>query len=210
MNQSLNTASNTAANRAANTDSASARRSWFRTAGQAIMALSAGGALTAAAATAQASRNSRKPAQFNAQALSDRAAIEDVLTRYTYAMDTKNWALMESLFTTDATADFSKVGGPAKPIESAKGIAQLLRTALGTLITQHVSSNALIELQGDRANVTSYLLAQHWRKSDGVEFISRGRHVDVLVRDKATGNWLLQSRTLDPIHFTGNPAVIGS
>jgi hypothetical protein len=206
MNQSLNIASNTAAN----TGSASARRGWFKTAGQALVAVSAVGALTTAAATAQASKDSRKPVQFNAQALSDRAAIEDVLTRYTYAMDTKNWALMESLFTKDATADFSKVGGPAKPIESAKGIAQLLRTALGTLITQHVSSNALIELQGDRANVTSYLLAQHWRKSDGVEFISRGRHVDVLVRDKATGNWLLQSRTLDPIHFTGNPAVIGS
>jgi SnoaL-like domain len=197
MNQVINTNSNTA--------NPAARRNWFKSTALAALAIGAGGAL---AATAQASRNKRAAIQFNAQALSDRAAIEDTLTRYTTAMDTKDWALLESVFTTDAEADFSKVGGPAKPIASAKDIAGLLKLALGTLTTQHVWSNALIKLEGDRASVTSYLIAYHWRKDNGMAFVTHGRHVDVFVREKTTGHWLIQSRALDPIQGVGDRAAV--
>jgi hypothetical protein len=197
MNQVISTESNAT--------SPAARRNWFKSTAFAALAIGAGSAL---AATAQASRNSRAVSQFNAQALSDRAAIEDTLTRYTTAMDTKDWALLESVFAANAEADFSKVGGPAKPITSAKEIAGLIKLVLGSLTTQHVWSNALIKLEGDRASVTSYLIAYHWRKDNGMSFVTHGRHVDVFVREKTTGNWLIQSRELDPIQGVGNRAAV--
>jgi hypothetical protein len=145
---------------------------------------------------------------FTAQELSDRAQIEDVLTRYTTALDTKDWALLEQVFSASAVADFSHVGGPAQPVVSASAIAAVLEATLGTLTTQHVWSNAVIELNGDSAKAVSYVMAQHWRKSDGVEFVLRGRYLDTLTRD-ATG-WQFTNRMLIPIHGTGNPAVFGS
>jgi 3-phenylpropionate/cinnamic acid dioxygenase small subunit len=147
-------------------------------------------------------------ATFTVQDLSDRAQIEDVLNRYTTALDTKDWALLETTFSEQPTADYSRVGGPSQPLVSPTAIAGLLKATLGTLITQHISSNALIELSGDSATVVSYLLAQHWRKSDGVEFTTRGRYVDTFVRE-ASG-WRIKTRLLDPIHTTGNPAIFGS
>jgi ketosteroid isomerase-like protein len=200
----MNTITNTLGG---NTNEA-ARRNWFKTTLQAAALLGAGGAF---AATAQASRNSRAALKFNAQAMSDRAAIEDMLSRYTTALDTKDWALLESVFTADAQADFSKVGGPAKPIASAKEITSIIKLVLGTLTTQHIWSNAVIKLEGDRASVTSYLIAYHWRKDNGMSFVTHGRYVDVFVREKTTGNWLIQTRALDPIQGVGDrSAVFGS
>jgi hypothetical protein len=145
---------------------------------------------------------------FTLQDISDRADIEDVLNRYTTALDTKDWALLERVFSQQAEADFSQVGGPPQPVISSAAIAEVLKATLGTLITQHVSSNSLIELSGDTAKVVSYLIAQHWRKSDGLEYVLRGRQIDVFVFE-ATG-WRVARRLLQPIHATGNPAVFGS
>jgi 3-phenylpropionate/cinnamic acid dioxygenase small subunit len=145
---------------------------------------------------------------FTAHDLSDRAQIEDVLTRYTTALDTKDWALLEQVFSTSAVADYSQVRGPAQPVVSASAIAALLKATLGTLTTQHVWSNASIELNGASAKAVSYLIAQHWRKSDGLEFVLHGRQVDTLAREAA--GWRLTNRVLIPIHGTGDPAVFGS
>jgi hypothetical protein len=188
--------------------SSAARRNWLKTAGQAALTVGIGSALTVTAANAQTIRSRSAAPQFDAQALSDRAAIEDVLHRYTTALDTKDWALLDQVFSPQGTADYSQVGGPQQLVVSSNAVGNLLKATLGTLITQHVSSNTLIELNGDSAKVVSYLIAQHWRKSDGVAFITYGRHVDTFVRE-ASG-WRVKTRVLDRMHSTGNPAIFGS
>lgn len=47
------------------------------------------------------------------QTLSDRAEISDVLTRYTRAIDTGEWDLLDTVFTPDAQIDYTESGGIA-------------------------------------------------------------------------------------------------
>ncbi len=41
------------------------------------------------------------------QALADRIAVEDLLTRYATAVDRRDWELYRSVFTTDAEVDYT-------------------------------------------------------------------------------------------------------
>jgi 3-phenylpropionate/cinnamic acid dioxygenase small subunit len=45
------------------------------------------------------------------QELSDRIEIDDLLTRYATAIDTKDWQLFETCFTADAFIDYTDAGG---------------------------------------------------------------------------------------------------
>ena len=44
---------------------------------------------------------------YNLLQLSDRAEIHDVIVRYGWAIDTKDWALLDTCFTDDAEVDYS-------------------------------------------------------------------------------------------------------
>ena len=45
------------------------------------------------------------------QEISDRIEINDLLTRYTVAIDTKDWNLLDTCFTPDAQVDYTTSGG---------------------------------------------------------------------------------------------------
>lgn len=86
--------------------------------------------------------------------LADRQEIVDVITRYTRAIDTRNWADLDQVFTEDAVLDYSAVGGPADALPVAKpwvaeGLAGFLRY-------QHVIGQVAIEFDGDTARATAY------------------------------------------------------
>jgi hypothetical protein len=49
------------------------------------------------------------------QALADRAEIDDLLTRYTYAVDAREFDRLETVFTPDAHIDYTATGGIAGP-----------------------------------------------------------------------------------------------
>ena len=59
---------------------------------------------------------------YSPQELADRAEIHDVIVRYGWAIDTKDWALLDTCFTADAEVDYSSNPGrqegpvPADPI----------------------------------------------------------------------------------------------
>jgi hypothetical protein len=54
------------------------------------------------------------------QEISDRLEIADVLTRYTRAIDTGEWDLLDTVFTTDAQIDYTESGGVAAAYPEAK------------------------------------------------------------------------------------------
>ena len=45
------------------------------------------------------------------QTISDRIEIDDLITRYTRAVDTLDWYKFDTVFTPDATIDYSASGG---------------------------------------------------------------------------------------------------
>ncbi|MDP6867534.1 MAG: nuclear transport factor 2 family protein [Acidimicrobiales bacterium] len=87
------------------------------------------------------------------QALEDRIAAEDLLTRYATAVDRRDWEQYRSIFTTDAEIDYTSAGGIAGTIDE---IVEFLSTSLEMFeMTQHLVSNIDLEVNGDSATVTA-------------------------------------------------------
>jgi hypothetical protein len=88
--------------------------------------------------------------------ISDRIQIDDLLTRYTVAIDTKDWNLLDTCFTPDARVDYTQSGG----IQGAyPDVRQWLEKALGLFpMTQHFISNSTVEFDGDTATVRTYVI----------------------------------------------------
>jgi hypothetical protein len=86
---------------------------------------------------------------FSIQQLSDRIEIEDLLQRYTAAIDAKDWASLDSVFTPDATLDYTTSGGPVGPYPEVR--AWLERALAMFPMTQHMIGKSTVTLDGDGA-----------------------------------------------------------
>ena len=87
------------------------------------------------------------------QALEDRIAAEDLLTRYATAVDRRDWEQYRSIFTADAEIDYTSAGGIAGTVDE---IVEFLSTSLEMFeMTQHLVSNIDLEVDGDSATVTA-------------------------------------------------------
>ena len=79
----------------------------------------------------------------------DRVAIMDVLARYTAALDTQNWDMLDDVFTPDAAIDYTTSGGEKGNYPEIK---QWLAKVLSTFpMTQHLIGMPAIWLDGDTA-----------------------------------------------------------
>ncbi|MBF42910.1 MAG: hypothetical protein CL446_00525 [Acidimicrobiaceae bacterium] len=87
------------------------------------------------------------------QALADRIAAEDLLTRYATAVDRRDWEQYRSIFTADAEIDYTSAGGIAGTVDE---VVEFLSTSLEMFeMTQHLVSNIDLEVNGDSATVTA-------------------------------------------------------
>ena len=87
------------------------------------------------------------------QALADRIAAEDLLTRYATAVDRRDWEQYRSIFTADAEIDYTSAGGIAG---TDAEVVELLSTSLEMFeMTQHLVSNIDLEVNGESATVTA-------------------------------------------------------
>lgn len=85
------------------------------------------------------------------QEISDRLEIQGMLAKYARAVDTRDWVLWRSLFTDDATVDYSSAGAIAGTRDE---VAAWLEAALGAMqMMQHFITNIEIEISGDTADV---------------------------------------------------------
>lgn len=90
------------------------------------------------------------------QEISDRLAIQDLLARYSWAVDTADWDVLDRTFTPDAHLDYSASGGFAGPYDEAR--AWLEATLPGPFATlMHLLGLPVIDITGDTATVHAYL-----------------------------------------------------
>jgi len=132
----------------------------------------------------------------------DRAEIVDVILLYCQALDTADFDALDDVFTPDATADL------VEEVTGREAIKARIRRTIEPLDrTQHLVGNHRIELNGDRATCSSYLQAQHVRRSTegGPHLIVAGRYDDVLVR--TVDGWRIEHRRLSVWWTEGNPRV---
>lgn len=92
---------------------------------------------------------------MDTKSVHDRIEIQELLSRYTRACDTKDWELLRAVFTPDAHLDYTSAGCPAG---SRDEVCAFLEQALSSVpMTQHFITNIEIDLDpdGDRATVVA-------------------------------------------------------
>ena len=94
--------------------------------------------------------------EMSVRELSDRLQINDLLTRYTVAIDQKDWNLLDTCFTPDAHVDYTTSGGTKGAYPEVR---KWLEQALSVFpITMHFISNSTVELDGDAATARTYVI----------------------------------------------------
>ena len=89
------------------------------------------------------------------QELSDRAEINDVLIRYTRAIDTGDWDRLDTVFTSDAQIDYTESGGIAATFAEVKPwLAEMLPAFFPKRM--HTLGQVEIALDGDTASASAY------------------------------------------------------
>lgn len=138
------------------------------------------------------------------QWLTDRQEIADLCARYTFALDTKDWALLESCFT--GAPAFVHPGGR---LEGFEAILTRARGALESLdASQHLLGNVVADVDGDTARSTCYFQAQHVRTGTpgGDTYIIAGSYTDTLARTHS--GWKIAERVQVYLWRDGNRAVV--
>ncbi len=141
-----------------------------------------------------------------AQALVDRADIADLSVRYTRALDRRDWQLLRTCFTDDATIDYEGMD----PIDGPDALVDVCRGVLDQLdASQHLLGNLVVDVHGDDAESECYLHAQHVRRGTpgGDTYIVAGTYADRLRREP--DGWKITHRRLTVTWTDGNSAVLG-
>ncbi len=113
------------------------------------------------------------------QALADRIAVEDLLTRYATAVDCRDWDRYRSVFTDDAEIDYTSAGGIAGTLDE---IIEFLTTTRDMFeMTQHLISNIDLVVDGDSATVTA-MFNNPMRLPEGETWFTGGWYHHDLVR----------------------------
>jgi hypothetical protein len=131
--------------------------------------------------------------QLSLQEISDRIQIQDLLTRYTVAIDSKDWNLLDTCFTPDAHVDYTATGGTKGTYPDVR---KWLEMALAPFpVTVHYITNSTVKLAGDTATARTYIWnpmgfqnpdkSLHW-------FTVGGFYVDKLVR--TADGWRIRER----------------
>ncbi|EGD55175.1 hypothetical protein SCNU_09894 [Gordonia neofelifaecis NRRL B-59395] len=89
------------------------------------------------------------------QEMSDRLEIQDLLARYSHAIDDKEWDALDEVFTPDAYVDYRAAGGVDGPYPEVK--AWLASVLPAFPVTQHLVATTKLDLRGDRARARTIL-----------------------------------------------------
>lgn len=135
--------------------------------------------------------------------MSDRLEITDVLYRYATALDTRDRDLLREVFVDDALFEIGAGVGDFKGVDA---IADVVLEFLGGLeASQHIITNPVVGLDGDRATSTCYLHAQHYmpdQRTGGNTLEIGGTYHDELVR--TSDGWRIEHRHLEVTWTEGN------
>jgi len=96
----------------------------------------------------------RKNPMLSLDQISDRLEIEDLLTRYCYAIDDRDWNAYRNVFTADAVIDDTVTGGVRSGLE--EHIVYMKQALSKIAMSQHAISTILVDVKGDDAKVRAH------------------------------------------------------
>jgi 3-phenylpropionate/cinnamic acid dioxygenase small subunit len=144
----------------------------------------------------------------NVEEVADRLEIEDLLTRYATAVDTRDWNLYKTVFTPDAFIDYTSSGGIRGGLDE---VAKWMARALSIFsMSQHLVTNRDIRLEGDAATSRSYFYnpMATTRPDGSQELIFVGGYYRDRLRRTADG-WRIAERILDTAWMSASPGASG-
>ena len=141
--------------------------------------------------------------EISTKEISDRIRINDLLIRYTVAIDQKDWGLLDTCFTPDAHLDYTSAGGVKG---SYPEVRQWLEKALAAFpMTVHLIGNSVVELSGDEATATTFVInPMGSAKPDGsLHIFTVGAHYhDKLVHTE--DGWRIRERIEKTAYMDGS------
>ena len=137
------------------------------------------------------------------QEISDRIEIQDLLVRYSHCIDTRDWEGLDEVFTPDAFIDYSAFGGSVGTLAETKDFLGKAMVAFKSF--QHMISNMMVELDGDRATARTICHNPMVMERDGGEhvFICGLWYVDEIVRTDA--GWRIAKRVEERCYVDNMP-----
>lgn len=137
------------------------------------------------------------------QKMSDRLEIQDLLTAYCDAIDSRNWNALDDIFTPDAIIDYTEAGGAKGTLEEIKlYLDKALKPFSGM---QHMLGLPMIKITGDEASSRTILFNPMVIEKEGnpnVFFVGLW-YRDKLVR--TSKGWRIQSRHEELSYFHNLP-----
>ncbi|QIX00897.1 hypothetical protein AMS68_006414 [Peltaster fructicola] len=145
----------------------------------------------------------------------DYVAIQNTISRYCFALDTKDWALLTQVFLPDVDAKYP-IG--ARSFVGLEPLSAAIQKRLTHITSQHAitTQHIVIAEDGKTAKATSYFTGVHFGqgKWDGKEVTAWGRYIDDLVLvdgvsvPGASGQWLIGAREVQFIKRLGEERVL--
>lgn len=149
--------------------------------------------------------------------LTDREAAIDAIIRFVLSLDNGDSTLCTSSLTKDTVTDltpFQKIGmNHQHPIVGRQAVVDLLMGAVGRpLDTTHMATNIRCTVQGDEAELTCCVLAQHFRLGEGLDpkfqehYLGANNYEATIVRDGDL--WKVKKLVIIPAWTLGNLDVM--
>lgn len=139
---------------------------------------------------------------LSAQELSDRIEIGDLLTRYTRAIDTRDYALLDTCFVPDAAVDYTSSGGIAGKYPEVRAWLEKALAPFDNMV--HFIGNSSVDLRGDEARSRTYVVnPMSFPGAEGSKhtFTVWAHYVDRLVR--TADGWRIAERVEEQVLVEG-------
>jgi hypothetical protein len=144
--------------------------------------------------------------------MSDGRLVINLVNQIFTAADRRDWTTYRSLMLDEVHLDFAGIGPHRPGATDAGRLTRNTRSALGPVkVTQHMLTNHVVDIDGDRARVTFYEQALHHHPALGDDprrntWTLFGRATRGATR---TGRgWLIHGAGLTVLHQTGNLTLL--
>jgi hypothetical protein len=129
------------------------------------------------------------------QEISDRLEIQDLLARYSNAIDTMQWDELDPLFTDDADIDYTSMGGIRGTLAEQKEFMAANLPAIFQRGFQHMTATSLFDIDGDTARVRTICFNPMVLEDKKHVLFCGLWYRDTLVRQD--GSWRIKERVED-------------
>ena len=144
------------------------------------------------------------------QRLLDESDLRDLIHRYAFGLDRRDWDLWRSVFADDVTMDMSdyQPEPPPRPAPADRVVKNAQVLFAGFDASQHFMGSHRYEIHGDTAVITAHMRAEHWVTSGqgSDKYTMFGTYTDEAVRTPE--GWKLTKVALRLLREEGNRHVM--